>query len=119
MSAKSQVYVAPLPSLMSAKGASSAPLTSRLAFQHRRADRGCAQPLPARFCAGMSRQTQRHNPAIASRRIHLGRDNEILRCPWHGWEFDLHSGQCLTDRRSSSASRLSSAMTRYMSKFSA
>ena len=28
-----------------------------------------------------------------------GRDDEILRCPWHGWEFDLHSGQCLTDRR--------------------
>ena len=29
-----------------------------------------------------------------------GRENEILRCPWHGWEFDLHSGRCLTDRRS-------------------
>lgn len=28
-----------------------------------------------------------------------GREREILRCPWHGWEFDLHSGQCLTDRR--------------------
>ena len=28
-----------------------------------------------------------------------GRENEILRCPWHGWEFDLHSGECLTDRR--------------------
>lgn len=28
-----------------------------------------------------------------------GRENEILRCPWHGWEFDLHSGACLTDRR--------------------
>ena len=28
-----------------------------------------------------------------------GQENEILRCPWHGWEFDLHSGQCLTDRR--------------------
>ena len=28
-----------------------------------------------------------------------GRRNEILRCPWHGWEFDLHSGQCLTDPR--------------------
>ena len=28
-----------------------------------------------------------------------GRENEILRCPWHGWEFDLNSGQCLTDRR--------------------
>ncbi len=28
-----------------------------------------------------------------------GRENEILRCPWHGWEFDLHTGECLTDRR--------------------
>jgi 3-phenylpropionate/trans-cinnamate dioxygenase ferredoxin subunit len=28
-----------------------------------------------------------------------GQENQILRCPWHGWEFDLHSGQCLTDRR--------------------
>ena len=28
-----------------------------------------------------------------------GRPNQILRCPWHGWEFDLASGQCLTDRR--------------------
>ena len=28
-----------------------------------------------------------------------GREGEILRCPWHGWEFDLISGQCLTDRR--------------------
>lgn len=28
-----------------------------------------------------------------------GREGEVLRCPWHGWEFDLHSGQCLTDRR--------------------
>lgn len=28
-----------------------------------------------------------------------GRENQILRCPWHGWEFDLESGQCLTDWR--------------------
>ncbi len=28
-----------------------------------------------------------------------GRENEILRCPWHGWEFDLLTGECLTDRR--------------------
>lgn len=28
-----------------------------------------------------------------------GREGEILRCPWHGWEFDLTSGQCLTDHR--------------------
>ncbi len=27
------------------------------------------------------------------------REGEILACPWHGWEFDLMTGQCLTDRR--------------------
>lgn len=26
-----------------------------------------------------------------------GRDGEILRCPWHGWEFDLLSGVALFD----------------------
>ncbi len=28
-----------------------------------------------------------------------GRENEILVCPWHGWEFSLPDGTCLTDRR--------------------
>lgn len=28
-----------------------------------------------------------------------GREGEILYCPWHGWEFDLLTGACLTDRR--------------------
>jgi nitrite reductase (NADH) small subunit len=27
----------------------------------------------------------------------LGRENEILRCPWHGWEFDLTNGEHLVD----------------------
>ncbi|WP_127579089.1 Rieske (2Fe-2S) protein [Paenibacillus koleovorans] len=26
-----------------------------------------------------------------------GRDQEILRCPWHGWEFDLVTGKHLAD----------------------
>lgn len=26
-----------------------------------------------------------------------GRDQEILRCPWHGWEFDLITGEHLVD----------------------
>lgn len=26
-----------------------------------------------------------------------GRDQEILRCPWHGWEFDLLTGKHLVD----------------------
>jgi nitrite reductase/ring-hydroxylating ferredoxin subunit len=26
-----------------------------------------------------------------------GKDQEVLRCPWHGWEFDLTSGKHLAD----------------------
>ncbi len=26
-----------------------------------------------------------------------GRDGEILRCAWHGWEFDLTTGRALAD----------------------
>lgn len=26
-----------------------------------------------------------------------GKDQEILRCPWHGWEFDLMTGTHLVD----------------------
>ena len=29
----------------------------------------------------------------------LARKNEILRCPWHGWEFDLLTGQHLVDEK--------------------
>jgi 3-phenylpropionate/trans-cinnamate dioxygenase ferredoxin subunit len=25
------------------------------------------------------------------------RENEILKCPWHQWEFDLRTGRCITD----------------------
>ncbi|MDR6555355.1 Rieske 2Fe-2S domain-containing protein [Paenibacillus qinlingensis] len=30
-------------------------------------------------------------PSMVYEYIH-GRDQEILRCPWHGWEFDLKTG---------------------------
>lgn len=30
---------------------------------------------------------------------HWVRDGEILACPWHGWEFDLLTGECLVDKR--------------------
>jgi nitrite reductase/ring-hydroxylating ferredoxin subunit len=29
----------------------------------------------------------------------LSRRAEILRCPWHSYEFDLATGRCLTDPR--------------------
>ncbi len=28
-----------------------------------------------------------------------GRDGEIVRCAWHGWEFEIASGRCLVDPR--------------------
>ena len=31
-----------------------------------------------------------------------GLDGRVLKCPWHGWEFDLATGECLfgvSDRR--------------------
>ncbi|SFD63791.1 Ferredoxin subunit of nitrite reductase or a ring-hydroxylating dioxygenase [Paenibacillus catalpae] len=28
-----------------------------------------------------------------------GKDQEIVRCPWHGWEFDLITGQHLVDEK--------------------
>jgi nitrite reductase/ring-hydroxylating ferredoxin subunit len=28
-----------------------------------------------------------------------GHEGEILACPWHGWEFNLLTGACVTDRR--------------------
>jgi len=28
-----------------------------------------------------------------------GREGCILRCPWHGWEFDLRTGEHLVDRK--------------------
>jgi nitrite reductase/ring-hydroxylating ferredoxin subunit len=26
-----------------------------------------------------------------------GRDGEIVRCAWHGWEFDIATGRALVD----------------------
>jgi len=28
---------------------------------------------------------------------HLARVGEVLRCPWHAWEFDIHTGRSLHD----------------------
>ncbi len=29
--------------------------------------------------------------------LQYGRDGEILRCPWHGWQFDIKTGCSLVD----------------------
>ena len=33
----------------------------------------------------------------------LDRDRELLRCPWHGWEFDIRTGQSWCDPKSTRA----------------
>ena len=27
---------------------------------------------------------------------HWTREGQILNCPWHGWEFDINTGECLS-----------------------
>lgn len=34
-----------------------------------------------------------------------GCDHEILRCPWHGWEFDMNTGRSLYDSKKGSRIR--------------
>ena len=46
----------------------------------------------APLCLGRIREREGGAPgayALAGERV--------LRCPWHGWEFDLRSGRCLDD----------------------
>jgi len=34
---------------------------------------------------------------------HLARPGEFIRCPWHGWEFDIRTGQSWCDPKSARA----------------
>ena len=31
--------------------------------------------------------------------FNYGYQNELVRCGWHGWEFEIKSGKCLVDQR--------------------
>ena len=50
----------------------------------------------APVCRGIQRGTSL--PSAPGEFI-WGREDEILACPWHQWEFDLRTGQSLTDAR--------------------
>src|SRR4051812_25067011 len=48
----------------------------------------------APVCAGaVGGTTEKSQP----NEYRYSREGQILRCPWHGWEFDLLTGSCLTD----------------------
>ena len=44
------------------------------------------------LCLGRMRERERGEPG----RYELS-GQRVLRCPWHGWEFDLDTGACLDD----------------------
>ena len=38
-------------------------------------------------------------PTAGNTNLDLVRDGEIIRCPWHMWEFEIATGRCLVDPR--------------------
>ncbi len=38
-------------------------------------------------------------PTMDNTNLDLVRDGEIIRCPWHLWEFDILTGRCLVDAK--------------------
>ncbi len=50
------------------------------------------------LCAGAGEWHGRHGCATLYRcSQHRCRAGEIIRCPWHLWEFDIAMGRCLVD----------------------
>lgn len=52
----------------------------------------------ASMCAGSVSGTM---VASAPHEYVYGRDDRVIRCPWHGWEFDLVTGRSLLEPRRS------------------
>src|SRR3954470_14719552 len=36
-------------------------------------------------------------PTVPGATLELVREGEIIRCPWHMWEFEIATGRCLVD----------------------
>jgi nitrite reductase/ring-hydroxylating ferredoxin subunit len=50
----------------------------------------------APLCTGYIGGTNVHNPELPGR-LEFVRDGQIVRCPWHQWEFDVTNGRTLAD----------------------
>ena len=46
---------------------------------------------------GRYEQVLRRDGTVAGER--LAEDELRIACPWHGWEYDLETGECAADRR--------------------
>jgi len=53
------------------------------------------------LCVGQisGRAIAARHPSDAPAVAHFEREGEVIRCPWHLWEFDIKTGQCLVDPR--------------------
>ena len=53
------------------------------------------------LCSGPITGTTLPTDKISSERggFVYGRSGELIRCGWHGWEFDIATGQCLVNSR--------------------
>ena len=38
-------------------------------------------------------------PTVAGASLNVVREGEIIRCPWHMWEFEIATGRCLVDAK--------------------
>ncbi|MDE2777778.1 MAG: Rieske (2Fe-2S) protein [Chloroflexota bacterium] len=51
------------------------------------------------LCTGevAGRSTTSAPPSLTGGFVGYEREGEIIRCPWHAWQFDIATGQCLVD----------------------
>ena len=50
------------------------------------------------LCTGrISRIEANAPPTVPGATLDMVRDGEIIRCPWHLWEFEIATGRCLVD----------------------
>jgi nitrite reductase/ring-hydroxylating ferredoxin subunit len=52
----------------------------------------------APLCLGFVRGTTEHDPAQPDG-LRVTRDGQVIRCPWHQWEFDITTGRNIADPR--------------------
>ena len=51
------------------------------------------------LCTGevAGRSTTSAPPSLTDGFVGYEREGEIIRCPWHAWQFDIATGACLVD----------------------
>lgn len=51
------------------------------------------------LCTGevAGRSSTHAPPSVTAGYVGYERDGEIIRCPWHAWQFDIKTGECLVD----------------------